>query len=95
MIAQGPTRIISLIHQRFLAKGNFLMTLNDQRMETYNVILGVDVSKLTLDISCAERRLHLKIENGSKGFGEFKKWSKTNSISLKEVLRLLLYDDGA
>jgi hypothetical protein len=23
MIAQGPTRIISLIHQRFLATGNF------------------------------------------------------------------------
>jgi len=47
-------------------------------METYNVVpiaigIGVDVSKLTLDISYAERRLHLKIDNNSKGFAEFKK----------------------
>ncbi len=30
-------------------------------MESWNVILGVDVSKLTLDICWAERNLHLKI----------------------------------
>jgi len=28
-------------------------------MKNWNVILGVDVSKLTLDISCAERDLHI------------------------------------
>jgi hypothetical protein len=28
-------------------------------MKKWNVILGVDVSKLTLDICCAERNAHL------------------------------------
>ena len=42
-------------------------------MKSWNVILGVDVSKLTLDICCAERGLHLKIDNQAKGFAVFKK----------------------
>jgi len=63
-------------------------------METYNVILGVDVSKLTLDISCAERRLHLKIENEAKGFTELKKWCKTNKINLSETLIIMEFTGG-
>jgi len=63
-------------------------------MKTYNVILGVDVSKLTLDISCAERLLHIKIDNNSKGFGIFKKWCKTNGIDLKEVLVIMEHTGG-
>ena len=47
-------------------------------MKNWNVILGVDVSKLTLDISCAERKLHVKIDNQSKGFSIFKKWCISN-----------------
>jgi len=42
-------------------------------MKNWNVILGVDVSKLTLDVCWAERRLHLKIDNCSKGFNGFLK----------------------
>ncbi|MGF7077012.1 IS110 family transposase [Mucilaginibacter sp. 3215] len=63
-------------------------------METYNVILGVDVSKLTLDISCAERRLHIKIENRSKGFFEFKRWCKTNGINLCETMIIMEHTGG-
>lgn len=63
-------------------------------MKTYNVILGVDVSKLTLDISCAERLLHVKIDNNSKGFGIFKKWCKNNGIDLKEVLIIMEHTGG-
>ena len=63
-------------------------------MESWNVILGVDVSKLTLDISCAERRLHIKIDNKSKGFIDFKKWCKTNDINLKEALVVLEFTGG-
>lgn len=63
-------------------------------MKNWNVILGVDVSKLTLDISCAERNLHIKIDNCSKGFGEFKKWCKTNDIELKETLVVMEYTGG-
>jgi transposase len=63
-------------------------------MEAYNVILGVDVSKLTLDISCAERRQHIKIENNSKGFSILKKWCKSHEIDLLKSLVILEYTGG-
>lgn len=63
-------------------------------MESRNVILGVDVSKLTLDICWAERNLHLKIDNCTKGFTVFKKWCKTNEIDLKETLAVMEYTGG-
>jgi transposase len=63
-------------------------------MKTWNVILGVDVSKLTLDISCTERNIHIQIENGSKGFEVFKKWCKTHEIDLQETLIVMEYTGG-
>lgn len=63
-------------------------------MEVYNVILGVDVSKLTLDISCATRHLHIKISNDSKGFTELKKWCKLNEISFKETFIVMEHTGG-
>ncbi len=63
-------------------------------MKKWNVILGVDVSKLTLDISCAERRLHLKIENNSKGFSMLKKWCRENGIDLAQTLVVMEYTGG-
>src|ERR1700730_6543371 len=63
-------------------------------MKSWNVILGVDVSKLTLDICYAERNLHIKIENCAKGFTIFKKWCKTNAIDLKETLVVMEYTGG-
>lgn len=63
-------------------------------MEAYNVILGVDVSKLTLDISCAQRRQHIKIENNSKGFSVLKKWCKSQGIELQQSLAVLEYTGG-
>jgi len=56
--------------------------------------LGVDVSKLTLDICCAEKKLYIKIDNGSKGFSLFKKWCKTNGINLEKTLVVMEYTGG-
>ncbi len=63
-------------------------------MESWNVILGVDVSKLTLDISCAERRLHIKIDNNTQGYNTFKKWCKTHGIGFKDTLVVMEYTGG-
>lgn len=63
-------------------------------MKEWNVILGVDVSKKTLDICCAERRLPLHIDNNSEGFGKFKKWCKDNQIDLAGTLVVLEYTGG-
>lgn len=63
-------------------------------MEKWNVILGVDVSKLTLDIGCADLKLHLHIHNNSVGFGAFIKWCKLNKIDLKTTLVVLEHTGG-
>jgi transposase len=63
-------------------------------MKTWNVILGVDVSKKTLDICCAERRLSVRIDNNSDGFGKLKKWCKDHVIDLKQAFIVLEYTGG-
>ncbi|WP_257670894.1 transposase [Parapedobacter tibetensis] len=63
-------------------------------MENYSVILGVDVSKLTLDISSAERRLHLKIPNDGKGFASFVKWCRLSGIDLETAFVVLEHTGG-
>jgi transposase len=63
-------------------------------MKSWNVILGVDVSKLTLDICCAERNIHIKVDNYAKGFAVFKKWCKTNKIDLKTALVVMEFTGG-
>ena len=63
-------------------------------MESWNVILGVDVSKLTLDICCAERDLHIRIDNCTKGFTVLKKWCKATQIDLKNTLIVMEYTGG-
>jgi len=63
-------------------------------MKSWNVILGVDVSKRTLDISCAERNLHLHIDNNSEGFNKLKKWCKDNQFDLWETFIVLEYTGG-
>lgn len=63
-------------------------------MKNWNVILGVDVSKLTLDICWAEGNLHVKIDNCTKGFNAFKKWCKIHQINLNDTLIVLEYTGG-
>ena len=63
-------------------------------MKSWNVILGVDVSKLTLDIACSDRNIHTQVDNNSKGFEVFKKWCKTHEIDLKETLIVMEYTGG-
>lgn len=63
-------------------------------MNTYNVILGVDVSKLTLDISCAERQLHLQVANTDEGFAVFQKWCLSHQIEFANTLVVMEHTGG-
>jgi transposase len=63
-------------------------------MKKWEVILGVDVSKLTLDISCAEQHLHLRISNDSKGFAVFKKWCREYKFELENTLVVMEHTGG-
>jgi transposase len=63
-------------------------------MKKWNFILGVDVSKLTLDIHCAELNEHIKIDNSSEGFKAFKKWVKQLGIDLLKSIMVMEYTGG-
>lgn len=63
-------------------------------MENYSIILGVDVSKLTLDISSAEQGLHLEIPNDNRGFTSFMKWCRLSGIDLKTAFVVLEHTGG-
>ena len=63
-------------------------------MKKWNVVFGVDVSKLSLDICCAERGLHVKIDNCSKGFTVFRKWCRSKGINLSEILMVMEFTGG-
>ncbi len=63
-------------------------------MKKWNVVLGVDVSKLTLDICCADLNKHVKVDNNSKGFAVFKKWCKGLGIDLSKTIIVLEFTGG-
>lgn len=63
-------------------------------MKKWDFTLGVDVSKLTLDIHCTELNIHIKIVNGSEGFKLFLKWCKTAQIDLSRSHLAMEYTGG-
>ena len=63
-------------------------------MKKWKFSIGVDVSKLTLDISCSELGQHVQISNDLKGFKEFTKWCKTLGISLNESIVVMEHTGG-
>jgi len=63
-------------------------------MEKWNFILGVDVSKMTLDIHCVEKNIHIRISNGTEGFTLLQKWCKEEEIDLKHSLLAMEYTGG-
>ncbi len=63
-------------------------------MKKWDFILGIDVSKLTLDIHCAELNEHIKIINGTEGFVAFRKWAKEFSIDLTNSIMVMEYTGG-
>jgi transposase len=63
-------------------------------MKKFNYRIGVDVSKLTLDLHSAEHQKHLKIDNNAEGLKAFTKWLKELQIPLNDVLIVMEYTGG-
>jgi transposase len=63
-------------------------------MKKWNFTLGVDVSKLTLDIHCRELNAHLRIANGTEGFKLFNSWCKKLNIDLKLSFVVMEFTGG-
>jgi transposase len=47
-------------------------------MKQFTDVVGVDVSKLTLDAWLHQKGIHLKVENNRSGFESLRKWIKQN-----------------
>lgn len=63
-------------------------------MKNWDFILGVDVSRNTLDIYCWEKKEHICIKNDREGFKALKKWGQANSIDLSKSLLVLEFTGG-
>jgi len=63
-------------------------------MKKWDFILGVDVSKLTLDVHCAELNEHIQICNGSEGFKLLKKWMNQLKIDLSKSIIVMEFTGG-
>ena len=63
-------------------------------MKKWKFTLGVDVSKHTLNVSCAELNVHIKIKNGTEGFAQFLKWCRQLTIDLQDSFLVLEYTGG-
>jgi transposase len=63
-------------------------------MQKKQFTIGVDVSKLTLDVHCAELNQHQKITNDSVGFKQFLKFLNLNKIPLNDCFVVMEYTGG-
>lgn len=63
-------------------------------MEKWNVFLGVDISKKTLDVCCAIRGIHIKVNNDRTGFAMLGKWCREQGIDLGRALFVMEYTGG-
>jgi transposase len=63
-------------------------------MKKWEYTIGVDVSKNTLDIHCAELNVHIQISNNQDGFKPFLKWCKTHKIALTKAMIVMEYTGG-
>lgn len=63
-------------------------------MKKWKFILGVDVSKLTLDVHCSELNEHIRIDNGTEGFKQLRKWFKQFGIDPTQSIMVMEYTGG-
>jgi transposase len=63
-------------------------------MKNWKFIIGVDVSKETLDVHSYEHNAYTKVKNGSEGFKALKNWCSKLSIDFKDTIIVMEYTGG-
>ena len=63
-------------------------------MQKKEIFVGVDVSKLTLDVSVHGSRNHIKVANSSEGFKQLMSWLKSLNIALCNCWFVMEYTGG-
>ncbi|MFY7965092.1 MAG: IS110 family transposase [Chitinophagaceae bacterium] len=60
----------------------------------WDFFVGMDVSKKTIDVSCNNKKIHIKIDNNWQGFSVLLKWFSTNQIDVSQTLVVFEYTGG-
>ena len=63
-------------------------------MQKKEFFIGVDVSKLTLDVAVHGTKNHIRIHNSSEGFKQLPAWLKSLNIELSDCWFVLEYTGG-
>jgi transposase len=63
-------------------------------MQKKEIFIGVDVSKLTLDVAVHGSKNHIRVSNNSEGFKQLLAWLKSLKIALKDCWFVLEYTGG-
>jgi transposase len=63
-------------------------------MQRKEFFIGVDVSKLTLDVAVGGTKKHIRIANSSEGFKQMLAWLKSLNIELSDCWFVLEYTGG-
>ena len=63
-------------------------------MQKKEIFIGVDVSKLTLDVSTHGTKNHIRVPNSSEGFKQLMAWLKSLNIALCDCWFVLEYTGG-
>ena len=63
-------------------------------MQKKEFFIGVDVSKLTLDVSVRGTKNHIKVANSSEGFKQLMSWLKSLNIALCDCWFVMEYTGG-
>lgn len=63
-------------------------------MQKKEFFIGVDVSKLTLDVSVRGTKNHIKVANSSEGFKQLMSWLKSLNIALCNCWLVMEYTGG-
>ena len=63
-------------------------------MQRKEFFIGVDVSKLTLDVAVYGSKNHIRISNNSEGFKQLLAWLKSLKIALEDCWFVLEYTGG-
>lgn len=68
--------------------------LTKRSMQKKEIFIGVDVSKLTLDVTVHGTKNHIRIVNNSEGFKQLLAWLKSLNIALSDCWFVFEYTGG-
>ena len=77
-----------------LRQQQLLLKQKKECMQSKEFFIGIDVSKLTLDVSVSGTKNHLRIQNSSEGFKQLQSWLKSVNVAVSDCWFVFEYTGG-